>query len=185
MVTGGVLLTGGLLLLSTLDYHTSFVLVSIYLFVLGAGVGMLMQNMVLATQNTLHIKDSGSGTSTVTFFRSLGGAIGVSALGAILGHSVKENLKDGVTAIAPELAKQGIDPAALSSGGGTLPDLSTLPALLVEVVEKAYANGIADIFLAAVPLAVVALVCVSLIKEVPLGHRSGIDQLQDLEASEV
>ena len=185
MVTGGVLLTGGLLLLSTLDYHTSFVLVSIYLFVLGAGVGMLMQNMVLATQNTLHIKDSGSGTSTVTFFRSLGGAIGVSALGAILGHSVKENLKDGVTAIAPELAKQGIDPAALSSGGGTLPDLSTLPALLVEVVEKAYANGIADIFLAAVPLALVALVCVSLIKEVPLGHRSGIDQLQDLEASEV
>jgi MFS family permease len=184
MVAGGVLLTGGLLLLSTLDYHTSFVLVSIYLFVLGAGVGMLMQNMVLATQNTLHIKDSGSGTSTVTFFRSLGGAIGVSALGAVLGHRVQTGLEDGITEIAPQLAKQGIDPSAFRSGGDTLPDLSTLPPLLVEVVEKAYANGIADIFLTAVPLAVVALVCVALIKEVPLGHRSGIDQLKDLETAD-
>ena len=181
MVTGGVLLTSGLLLLSTLDYRTSFVLVSIYLFVLGAGVGLLMQNMVLATQNTLHIKDSGSGTSTVTFFRSLGGAIGVSALGAILGHSVQGSLKEGITEIAPQLAKQGIDPSALQSGGGTLPDLSVLPPILVEVIEKAYANGIAEIFLAAVPLAVIALICVSLIKEVPLDHRSGIDQLKDLE----
>ncbi|MFD2026979.1 DHA2 family efflux MFS transporter permease subunit [Promicromonospora aerolata] len=181
MVAGGVLLTGGLLLLSTLDYRTSFVLVSIYLFVLGAGVGLLMQNMVLATQNTLHIKDSGSGTSTVTFFRSLGGAIGVSALGAILGHSVQGSMKEGITEIAPQLAKQGIDPSALQSGGGTLPDLSVLPPILVEVIEKAYANGIAEIFLAAVPLAVIALICVSLIKEVPLDHRSGIDQLKDLE----
>jgi hypothetical protein len=120
----------------------------------------------------------------VTFFRSLGGAIGVSALGAILGHSVKVGLQDGVAEIAPELAKQGIDPAALGSGGGTLPDLASLPPILVDVVEKAYANGIADIFLAAVPLALIALLCVSLIKEVPLGHRSGIDQLKDLDPTE-
>ncbi|GAA4707602.1 drug resistance transporter, EmrB/QacA subfamily [Promicromonospora umidemergens] len=181
MVGGAVSLTAGLLLLSTLDYRTSFVLVSIYLFILGAGVGLLMQNMVLATQNTLHIKDSGSGTSTVTFFRSLGGALGVSALGAILGHSVQGSLKEGITEIAPQLAKQGVDPSALQSGSGALPDLSVLPPILVEVIEKAYANGIAEIFLAAVPLAVIALICVSLIKEVPLDHRSGIDQLKDLE----
>jgi EmrB/QacA subfamily drug resistance transporter len=184
MVGGAISLTAGLLLLSTLDYRTSFVLVSIYLFVLGAGVGLLMQNMVLATQNTLHIKDSGSGTSTVTFFRSLGGAIGVSALGAILGHSVQGSLKEGITEIAPQLAKQGIDPSALQSGSGTLPDLSVLPPILVEVIEKAYANGIAEIFLAAVPLALIALICVCLIKEVPLDHRSGIDQLKDLEPVE-
>ncbi|GAB2463680.1 hypothetical protein GCM10027063_01240 [Promicromonospora xylanilytica] len=183
MVGGAISLTAGLLLLSTLDYRTSFVLVSVYLFILGAGVGLLMQNMVLATQNTLHIKDSGSGTSTVTFFRSLGGAIGVSALGAILGHSVQGSLKEGVTEIAPQLAKQGIDPTALQSGGGALPDLSVLPPILVEVIEKSYANGIADIFLAAVPLAVVALICVSLIKEVPLDHRSGIDQLKELDTA--
>ena len=181
MVSGAIMLTGGLLLLSTLGYRTSFVLVSIYLFILGSGVGLLMQNMVLATQNTLDIKDSGSGTSTVTFFRSLGGALGVSALGAILGHSVTNGLKDGITEIAPELAKQGIDPSALASGGGALPDLATLPPILVEVIEKAYANGIADIFLSAVPLALVALVCVCLMKEVPLGHKSGIDQLNEID----
>src|SRR5690606_35860172 len=122
------------LFLSPLDYQTSFVLVAIYLFVLGAGVGLLTQNMVLPTQNTLHIKDSGSGTSTVTFFRSLGGAIGVSALGAVLGHRVKVGLEDGVTEIAPQLAKQGIDQSAFQSSGDNLPDLSQLPPRLVEVV---------------------------------------------------
>ncbi|MBL0887911.1 MDR family MFS transporter [Myceligenerans indicum] len=182
MVTGGVLLTGGLALLSTIDYRTSLVLVSIYLFLLGAGVGMLMQNMVLATQNTLHIKDSGSGTSTVAFFRSLGGAMGVSALGAAFASRVRDEIADGLRAIAGKLAEAGVDVTQLGGSEGSLPDLSTMPPAVRDVIERAYGDGIAEIFLFATPLAAVALIAVLLMKEVPLGHKSGLEQLEELDS---
>ncbi|GII98470.1 MFS transporter [Sediminihabitans luteus] len=168
MLAGGVLLTAGLVLLSTIDYQTSLVIVSVYLFVLGAGVGMLMQNLVLAVQNTLAITEIGSGTATVAFFRTLGGAIGVSALGAVLATDVRDSLAAG-------LAKLGV--AADAMGGGALPDLATLPAPVRDLVERSYGDGIADIFLWAAPLAFVALVCVVFMKEVPLGTKSGVEQL--------
>lgn len=181
MVAGGVLLTGGLALLSTIDHRTSLVLVSVYLFLLGAGVGMLMQNMVLATQNTLHIKDSGSGTSTVAFFRSLGGAMGVSALGAVFAARVKDDIAAGMRSIAGELAASGVDVGQLSGGSdGSLPDLATLPPAVREVIERAYGDGIAEIFLFATPLAAIALISVLLMKEIPLGDKSGLEQLEDL-----
>ncbi|MBE1876920.1 MFS transporter [Myceligenerans sp. TRM 65318] len=182
MVAGGVLLTGGLALLSTIDYRTGLVLVSVYLFLLGAGVGMLMQNMVLATQNTLHIKDSGSGTSTVAFFRSLGGAMGVSALGAAFAAQVSDGIADGLRGIAGELAASGVDVSQLSGGSGdSLPDLATMPAAVREVIERAYGDGIAEIFLFATPLAAIALVCVLLMKEIPLGHKSGQEQFEEFD----
>ncbi|MBO0609648.1 MDR family MFS transporter [Myceligenerans salitolerans] len=181
MVTGGVLLTGGLALLSTIDYRTSLVLVSVYLFLLGAGVGMLMQNMVLATQNTLHIKDSGSGTSTVAFFRSLGGAMGVSALGAAFAARVEDGIADGLHAIAGQLAAAGVDVSRIGGSDGSLPDLAAMPPAVREVVERAYGDGIAEIFLFATPLAAIALVCVLLMKEIPLGNKSGLEQLDELD----
>lgn len=183
MVTGGVLLTAGLLLLATIDEHTSFVLLSVFLFVLGAGVGMLMQNMVLATQNTLKVQETGAGTSTVAFFRSLGGAIGVSALGAVMASQVRTDITDGVRTVMPQLVAQGYDPSSLQSGGA-LPDVGTLPPLLRQVFEHAYADGIAEIFLFAAPLAVVALISVILMKEVPLSRRSGLDELRAQEAAQ-
>ena len=181
MVAGGISLTTGLVLLSTIDYRTSLVLVSIYLVLLGAGVGMLMQNMVLATQNTLHIKDSGSGTAVVAFFRSLGGAMGVSALGALMASRVKNGITDGFAAIAGDLAKSDVDLSELSASGSSLPDLTTMPPLVRDVIERAYGDGIADLFLFATPLAVIALICVILMREVPLGHKSGLEQMRDLD----
>ena len=82
MIAGAVLLTAGLGLMGTIHYDTSFGLVGALPGRSSAlGVGMLMQNLVLAVQNTLDVKEIGSGTSTVAFFRTLGGALGVSALG--------------------------------------------------------------------------------------------------------
>ncbi|MEN1975726.1 MFS transporter [Cellulomonas sp. P4] len=172
MVAGAITLTVGLALMGTIRYDTSFVLVGLYMFVMGAGLGMLMQNLVLAVQNTLDVSEVGSGTATVAFFRSLGGAIGVSALGAVLGSRVVTLITDGLAAL-------GIDVSALGGGTGAVPDVSTLPGPVRTVVESAYGEGIADLFLIAAPLGLVALVAVLFLKEVPLGRRSGVEQLLD------
>ena len=173
MIVGGVLMAGGLGLMGTIDYHTSFVLVSTYMFLLGAGVGMLMQNLVLAVQNTLDVREIGSGTSAVAFFRTLGGAIGVSALGAVLSHRVQGLLVQGLVAL-------GIDPTQLGGSGASLPDLSTLPAPVKDVVERSFGDGVAELFLIGAPIALIALIAVLFLKEVPLGRKSGIEQAREL-----
>lgn len=174
MIAGGVLLSGGLALMGTIRYDTSFVLVGLFMFIMGAGVGMLMQNLVLAVQNILDVSETGSGTATVAFFRTLGGAIGVSALGAVLGNRITSYITDG-------LVSAGIDPAALGGGTTSVPDVSTLPEPVKTIVESSYGHGIADLFLIAVPLGVIALIAVLFLKEVPLGRRSGVEQLLDQE----
>jgi MFS family permease len=168
MIIGATTLAIGLGLMGTIHYDTSFVLVGVYMFVLGVGVGALMQNLVLAAQNTLEIQDIGSGTATVAFFRTLGGAVGVSALGAVLGSRVTTLMIAGLT-------KLGIDVSALSGGTGAIPNVSTLPGPIRTVVEASYGQAVADLFLVAVPIALVALVAVLFLKEVPLGHRSGVE----------
>jgi len=178
MIAGGVLMAGGLALMGTIDYHTSFVLVSAYMFVLGAGVGLLMQNLVLAVQNTLDVRDIGAGTAAVAFFRTLGGAIGVSALGAVLSHRVQQLLVQGLVAI-------GVDPSRLGGSGASLPNLATLPAPVKEVVERSFGDGVAELFLIGAPIALVALVAVLFLREVPLGRKSGIEQALEIEAQEV
>jgi len=176
MIAGASILTAGLVLMGTIHYDTSFTLVGLYMVILGVGVGMLMQNLVLATQNTLDIQEVGSGTATVAFFRTLGGALGVSALGAVLAHHSTDLIVTGVVRL-------GIDPAALGSSGA-LPDLATLPAPVRTVVEEAFGDSIADLFLIAAPIALISLVAVLFLKEVPLGRRSGIEQLESLTAEE-
>lgn len=84
LMLGGVLLTAGLGLMGTLDETTRLVELGVFMLALGAGVGMLMQNLVLVVQNTVRFEDIGAGSSLIAFFRSLGGAIGVSVLGALL-----------------------------------------------------------------------------------------------------
>ncbi len=176
MVAGATVLTAGLVLMGTIHYDTSFTLVALYMVILGTGVGMLMQNLVLAVQNTLDVSEIGSGTSTVAFFRTLGGAIGVSALGAVLSNRVGDLIVAG-------LAGLGIDASALGAGGtSTLPNLATLPEPVRLVVERAFGDAIADLFLVAAPVALVSLVAVLFLKEVPLGRKSGIEQRLEQDA---
>lgn len=172
MIGGAATLTLSLLGMSTIGTGTSLVVLSVYLFGLGLSVGALMQNLVLATQNTLDVREMGAGTASVAFFRSLGGAIGVSALGAVLATNVKESLTAG-------LAEIGVPADAVGETGGAVPDMTQLPGPVVEVVSAAYTDGITGIFLLAVPMAFVALVAICFITEIPLGERSGIEQVRD------
>ncbi|OKI89384.1 MDR family MFS transporter [Micromonospora sp. CB01531] len=165
LVAGSVLLTAGFATMGTLRADTPYWRIAIFMALIGLGLGMTMQNLVLAVQNTVGTHELGAASSVVAFFRSLGGAIGVSALGAVLGHKVKDYLAEG-------LAGLGIK-ASSSGSGGTLPDVHTLPAPIRAVVEAAYGHGAGDIFLAAAPFGLIALIAVVFIKEVPLRRHNG------------
>ncbi|MFJ9885806.1 MFS transporter [Streptomyces sp. NPDC091287] len=164
LVSGGFLVTAGLGMLGTIRYDTAYWHVAIYMFVMGLGIGMMMQNLVLATQNQVAPEDLGSASSVVTFFRSLGGAIGVSALGAVLGNRVTHYVKDGIADLGPEGAAFGHG----GTGGGGIPDLDKLPEPLRLVMEAAYGHGVGDVFLYAAPAALVAFIVTIFIKEVAL-----------------
>ncbi len=175
MVSGSVLMLVGTTLLGTLDVHTSLVFVGIYMFILGAGVGMVMQNLVLVVQNTIEVRHLGVATSSVTFFRSLGGAVGVSVMGSILGSVVATQITSGVGTLSPTNQAD----AGRLLGDGVIPQVNQLPDVLRIIVETAYGSGVGTIFLISAPLVLVTLLMVSLLPNHPLGTATGIDRARD------
>ncbi|MGA5700476.1 MFS transporter [Peterkaempfera bronchialis] len=166
LVVGGFLLTVGFGLMGTLRHDTGYWLAAVYMFLIGVGLGTTMQNLVLAVQNQVRPQELGAASSVVAFFRTLGGAIGVSALGAVLSHRVADYTADG-------LAELGMQSAP---GHGAIPKLSALPAPVRGVVESAFGHGVGDVFLYAAPAALLALVAILFIKEVPLRTESAEQQ---------
>ncbi len=123
--------------------------------------------------------DLGAASSTVTFFRSLGGAVGVSALGAVLGNRITHYVKDGLA----DLGAQGAALGRAGTGEGGIPDLDALPAPIRTVMESAYGHGVADVFLYAAPLALLALLVSLFIKEVPLKTKGALAQAAGTDAT--
>ncbi|MEU2224345.1 MFS transporter [Streptomyces sp. NPDC018347] len=179
LVSGGVLVTAGLMMLGSLRYDTDYWKMAIWMALLGLGIGMMMQNLVLATQNQVAPSDLGSASSTVTFFRSLGGAMGVSALGAVMSRRITHYVQDGIAALSPKYQ------AALAGGSGStdsIPDMDKLPAPIRTLLESAYGHGIADVFYIAGALAAVAFLITLFIKEVPLRTKGGLAQSAEAES---
>ncbi|MFC7840154.1 MFS transporter [Streptomyces sp. NPDC057382] len=172
LLAGGVLVTAGLGLLGTIRYDTEYWHIAIFMALMGLGIGMMMQNLVLCTQNQVEAGDLGAASSTVTFFRSLGGAVGVSALGAVLGNKITDYVKDGLAG----LGAKGEALGHAGTGGGGIPDLDTMPAPIRTVVESAYGHGVADVFLYSAPMALLALLVSLFIKEVPLKTKGALAQ---------
>jgi EmrB/QacA subfamily drug resistance transporter len=171
LVGGSVLLIGSLGLLGTIDHTTELWLTGVYTFVLGLGLGMTMQNLVLGVQNTVRASDIGTASSTVAFFRSVFGAIGVSVLGAVLSNRSGDLVARGLT-------DHGIKLPA-GSGGGSM-DVKDMPAPIAEIVRGAFGDATARVFLIAAIIAVVALLAVLFIKEVPL--RRTVDIVKPAQA---
>lgn len=170
LILGSVLLIAGSVMLSTLHYDTNFVLVSIYMFVMGAGVGMTMQNLVLIVQNVAKPSEMGVASSGVTFFRSLGGTIGVSVMGAVLANSLTGLFSDGkerIGAAIAQLGEKGAEVAAQLSSG-TLPEVRLLPEPVRSIIEDFYAQAISHAFLIGIPLAVISLVAILFLPNRPL-----------------
>ncbi|WP_107471135.1 MFS transporter [Streptomyces monashensis] len=172
LVGGGVSLTAGLALLGLMRYDTPYWELSIYMALLGIGVGTMMQNLVLSTQNQVAPHELGAASSVVSFFRSLGGAVGVGVLGSVMSERITHHAKDTVT----ELSPRAQEAAAKAVGNSNLPDMNALPAPVRTWLEGAYGHGIADVFLYAAPFALIALVTVLFIKEVPLRTSGALAQ---------
>ncbi|MEV4277068.1 MDR family MFS transporter [Actinoplanes xinjiangensis] len=169
LVAGSIVMTVGMLLLSTIGSDTGVPVISVYMAVLGIGVGLLMQNLVLAAQNDVPAAELGATTSALTFFRSMGGSIGVSALGAVLTNRV--------TTLFTE--KFG---AAAGGGEAKVPDLETLPPEVLTVIKEIYGTATADLFLVGAPIAFLAVIAVLFIREKPLSTLSGDERLRQESA---
>ncbi|WP_375400021.1 MDR family MFS transporter [uncultured Amnibacterium sp.] len=177
MVTGAVLLVLGVSLLGTISADTPYWMLAVFMFLLGLGLGMTMQNLVLVTQNSLQPTQLGAGSASIAFFRSLGGTIGVSALGAFLGSRVTSLVTDGLTTLDPAAAAA----AGSRLSGGTIPVVSSLPGPIRTIVEHAYGQGVAEVFLLAAPLTLVTLLFIALLPNKPLGTKTAVQQLSESE----
>ncbi|MHB9759937.1 MFS transporter [Streptomyces sp. BYX5S] len=179
LVAGGLFLTAGLGLLGTIEYDTPYWRVAIWMALLGLGVGMMMQNLVLSTQNQVAPQDLGSASSMVTFFRSLGGTIGVSALGSVMTTRISHHATDTIGQLSPQERQA----AGKAMAGSSLPDMSMLPGPIRNWLEAAYGAGIADIFLYAAPIAFLAFLFTLFIKEVPLRTTGALEQAAQGDAA--
>ncbi|TQS42695.1 MDR family MFS transporter [Cryptosporangium phraense] len=160
IIAGTVVLVAGFAILGTIDHRTNLVIVGVGMFLVGTGVGMSMQNLVLVVQNTVALSDLGAASGAITFFRSLGGTIGVSVLGAVLASKV-------TTDITAKLAAAGV-PASAAGGDTSTLDLKALPPAFQEIVRAAYGDATGHIFLIAAVIGVVGVLAAIALPKVEL-----------------
>jgi EmrB/QacA subfamily drug resistance transporter len=159
-VVGTALAALGMFLLSTMDASSSRNVASAYMVVLGAGIGLVMSVMVLVTQNSVDRSDLGVATATVSFFRSVGGSVGVAVFGALFTSGLTHNLsRDLPAAVAAKLG---------STGGGSLQAVQSLPTAQQLGYKTAFADALTTVFTYAVPIMAFAFLLTWLLKEVPL-----------------
>ncbi|WP_435831034.1 MDR family MFS transporter [Polymorphospora rubra] len=158
IVSGTVVLAVGLAALAVLDHETPLWFVGVGLALVGIGVGLSMQNLVLAVQNTVPLRELGAASASVAFFRSLGGTVGVSVLGAVLANRVAAGIGGGL--------------AGADSGTSNL-NTAALPEAAREVVRAAYGDATGLIFAICAGIAVIGVVAALLLKPVRL--RTSLD----------
>jgi EmrB/QacA subfamily drug resistance transporter len=164
-ILGTALMTVGMYLLSMLGVSTGTLASSVYMFVLGAGIGLVMQVLIIAVQNVVPYGDLGAATSGATFFRSIGGSFGTAVFGAIFSAQLGGNLRHY---LAGTPVPRDFNP----SEGSSPAVLAKLPAAVHLGYQEAFATSLHTVFLVAVPISAVAFGLSWLLKEVPLRQTS-------------
>jgi EmrB/QacA subfamily drug resistance transporter len=155
-IVGTAVAAFGLVLLSTMGTDTSRMTVSVYMVLLGAGIGLTMQTLILSTQNAVRTADLGVATSSVTFFRSMGGSIGVALFGALFNSSLRHHLASIPGAIGG--GRASFTPEAVQH----------LPLQARTTFVAGFADALTHVFLYAVPVMLVGFAISWLLREVPL-----------------
>ncbi|WP_211238558.1 MFS transporter [Actinomadura rifamycini] len=161
-VAGMVFVAGALYLLSRLHVDSSRTEIGIGLALLGVGLGLTLQILILAAQNSAARTDLASTTSGLSFFRNLGGAMGVAAFGSILTNRLADEMAEGARAAGIAL------PAGGDGGLGSPDQIAALPEPIKHIVLTAFNNAIETVFLIGVPVAVLGFLVVLGLKELPL-----------------
>ncbi|MFD3540663.1 MDR family MFS transporter [Streptomyces sp. NPDC058662] len=181
-IVGCAVMGLGLYLLSLMGPGTSTWLESLYMFVLGTGIGLCMQVLTIAVQNTVDYADLGTATSGVTFFRTLGSAFGTAVFGTIYANSLGPGLE---AAVAEAARATGADPAVLGAAASSPEGVHGLDPAQAEPVIAAYAEALQTVFLWTVPVAVFGFVVALFLKQVKLrdSARAGSTDMGDGFAS--
>ncbi|MFD4656810.1 MDR family MFS transporter [Kitasatospora sp. NPDC058444] len=164
-IVGTAVMALGLYLLSRLEPDTGSLLASLYMFVLGAGIGLSMQVLTIAVQNTVDYADLGTATSGVTFFRTIGSSFGTAVFGTIYANSLKTELADGITTAA---RATGADPAVLAQAAQSPQGLHQLPTDQAAPIVQAYSDALHTVYLWTIPVAVIGFVVSLFLKQVQL-----------------
>ncbi|CAL9320709.1 Putative multidrug resistance protein MdtD [Streptomyces sp. SudanB91_2054] len=164
-IVGTLVMGVGLYLMSLMGPSTGAVLESLYMFVLGTGIGLSMQVLTIAVQNTVDYADLGTATSGVTFFRTLGSSFGTAVFGTIYANTLTPNLRDGVAAAAGTGAA---DPAVIGRAATSPEGVHRLPPEASAPIVGAYADTIQTVFLWTVPVAALGLLVALFLKQVQL-----------------
>jgi len=173
-IIGGIGMTGGMVLLSLIDVHTSTIKLALFMAALGLGMGFLMQTTMLIAQNSVEQRDLGVASSSATFFRSIGGSFGVSLFGTIFARRLHDDL-------AASLGSSVAD--RVTSGGGQVDPsrLGEMPAAIKVPLFEAIAGALGHVFIWAIPFAALVAVLALFIKEIPL--RGAVDTKEAEEAA--
>lgn len=161
-----------LLAMSTLGVDTPLWQVMAFMLLMGAGLGLSMQTLVISVQNSLPPRDMGVATSSVSFFRSLGGTLGAAVSLAILFGSLASNIQD--RARAAGLPAAVVDRFSSASALDDSSVIATLPAAVRQAVLEGFANSVSTVFLVIAMLLVPAFVLTLLVKEIPLRAQGGL-----------
>ena len=156
----------GVFLLSTIDPQTSRAVISLYMVVLGIGLGFVMQVLIIAVQNAVAHRDLGVATSSATFLRSIGSSFGVAIFGAIFSNQLAANLLRDL----PQAAVRSgvINPSSLQ---GNPAALQHLPPAIHTGLVNAVSQSLHVVFLTAVPVLLLAFVLALMLREIPLRTR--------------
>lgn len=180
VIACSVMLVVGLGLMALVRADSNYWFMAVLMFLMGAGVGGTMQNFVLLTQNAVHPRVMGVASSAVAFFRSMGGTVGIAWLGGVLANLapalISDRQQDLMRAISSLPASERAAVLDMQTSG-ELPAPSMLPDSVATIIEHAYGEAIAHLFLYAAPFAVLGLVVAIFIPNLSLSTHTRHEEL--------
>ncbi len=166
-ILGASIVIVALVMLSQLTATSPYWFAALSMYVMGAGLGFTMQVLITVVQNSVDRSDMGVATSSVAFFRQMGGSFGTALFGAILSSRLTVHIAEALRDVPP-----GQVPAKVGEAANNVQAIKALPEPVHSLITGAFSNSLHDTFLSAVPLVAVALAVAFFLKEVPLAQRT-------------
>ena len=169
-IMGTAIMTIGILLMTRLQIDTPYWQISIYAILVGAGLGLSMQTIVIALQNAVDFRDMGVATSSNTFFRSLGSVFGTAIFGSILTNRVAHYMASGFADLAKTNPSSlaNFDTSKLAGLTNNTAVLKDFPPIIKNTALEAFVNSFHVVFYAAAPVTALGLVLALMLRETPL-----------------
>jgi EmrB/QacA subfamily drug resistance transporter len=166
-ILGAAVVIGALVMLSRLTADSPYWFAALSMYVMGAGLGFTMQVLITVVQNSVDRRDMGVATSSVAFFRQMGGSFGTALFGAVLTSRLSVHIADAMQSLPGREVPPNVGQVA-----NNVQAIHAVPEPVHSLLTGAFSQSLHDVFLSAVPLVAVALVVALFLKEVPLAQRS-------------